>query len=87
MQAAGTNGVQHGLRRALIRPVAPDELQPLIQLQRDVAAQLNHNPERAAALLQAARLQLPQGASAAELGSWVVTASAILNLDEFLTGN
>lgn len=87
MQAAGTDGVQHGLRRALIRPVAPDELQPLIQLQRDVAAQLNHNPERAAALLQAARLQLPQGASAAELGSWVVTASAILNLDEFLTRN
>ncbi|MFM7040347.1 MAG: PSD1 and planctomycete cytochrome C domain-containing protein [Planctomycetaceae bacterium] len=87
MQAAGADGVQYGLRRALIRNVAPAELQPLIQLQRDVATQLNEHPERAAALLQAARLQLPQGASAAELGSWVVTASAILNLDEFLTRN
>jgi hypothetical protein len=87
MQAAGADGVQQGLRRALIRPVTSDELQPLKQLQRDVAAQLKDNPDRAAALLQAARLQLPPGVSAAELGSWVVTASAILNLDEFLTRN
>lgn len=87
MQAAGPGGVELGLRHALIRPVTATELQPLIQLQRDVAATLATSPERAAALLQSARLQSPPGVSAAELGSWIVTASAILNLDEFLTRN
>jgi hypothetical protein len=87
MQAAGTGGVELGLRHALIRPVTAAELQPLIQLQRDVAATLATSPERAAALLQSARLQSSPRVSAAELGSWIVTASAILNLDEFLTRN
>ncbi len=87
MQAAGTGGVELGLRHALIRPVTAAELQPLIQLQRNVAATLATSPERAAALLQSARLQSSPRVSAAELGSWIVTASAILNLDEFLTRN
>jgi len=87
MQAAGADGVELGLRQALIRPVTATEQQPLIQLQREVAAALAASPERAAALLQSARLQPPQGISAADLGSWIVTASAILNLDEFLTRN
>jgi hypothetical protein len=87
MQTSGPGGIEQGLRQALIRPVTADELQPLIQLQRDVAQMLAASPERATTLLQAARLQPPPGVSAAELGGWVVTASAILNLDEFLTRN
>ncbi|MFM7057978.1 MAG: PSD1 and planctomycete cytochrome C domain-containing protein [Planctomycetota bacterium] len=87
MQAAGPGGVEQGLRQALIRPVTVSELQPLLQLQRDVTEMLAASPERATALLQAARLQPPPDVSAAELGGFVVTASAILNLDEFLTRN
>lgn len=87
MQAAGTGGIEFGLRQTLIRPAAPAEQQPLISLQRDVATQLTSSPEQAAALLQAARIQPPPDVTDAEMAAWVVTASAILNLDEFLTRN
>lgn len=87
MQAAGDDAAAVGLRHALIRPVTSTELQPIIRLQQEVAGQLEADSTRAAALLSAARIQPPAGVSAAELGGWVVAASAILNLDEFLTRN
>jgi hypothetical protein len=87
MQAAGSNAAALGLRQALIRPVTDTELQPIVRLQQEVARQLEPDPQRAATLLSAARVQPPAGVSAAEMGGWVVAASAILNLDEFLTRN
>ncbi|MEY2724598.1 MAG: hypothetical protein RLZZ458_465, partial [Planctomycetota bacterium] len=87
MQAAGSKAAAMGLRQALIRPVTDTELQPIVRLQQEVARQLEPDPQRAATLLSAARVQPPAGVSAAEMGGWVVAASAILNLDEFLTRN
>ncbi|MEY3458948.1 MAG: hypothetical protein RL215_2105, partial [Planctomycetota bacterium] len=87
MQAAGPGGAILGLRRALIRPVLASEAEPLLKLQRDAARRLESDGQRASALLAAARVKAPAGVSEAELGGWVIAASAILNLDEFLTRN
>ncbi|RLS76974.1 MAG: DUF1553 domain-containing protein, partial [Planctomycetota bacterium] len=78
--------VAYGLRLALIRPLQPGEAAPLVRLQRDVQRQLVMSPEQAAALIKSARGEAG-GRDPAEFASWVVTANAILNLDEFLTRN
>ena len=78
--------VAYGLRLALIRPLQPGEAAPLVRLQRDVQRQLAMSPEQAAALIKSARGEAG-GRDPAEFAAWVVTANAILNLDEFLTRN
>ena len=78
--------VAHGLRLALIRPLQPGETEPLIRLQRDARRQLEKSPDQAAALVKSSRGD-PHDMDPAEFASWIVTANAILNLDEFLTRN
>ena len=41
-------------------------------------------PERAAALIEAARATVPDGLDAASFAARIVVANVILNLDEFL---
>lgn len=78
---------ERGLRLALIRPLRPGETKPLIVLQRDAQTAFEAAPAKAAALLKTARAEAPAGVSSAAFAAWVVTANAILNLDEFLNRN
>ncbi|OYW22661.1 MAG: hypothetical protein B7Z55_04375, partial [Planctomycetales bacterium 12-60-4] len=78
--------VARGLRLALIRPLRDGEITPLVRLQQDAQQTFAASPDQAAAFIQSSRggeTALPP----AEFASWIVTASAILNLDEFLTRN
>jgi hypothetical protein len=76
-----------GLRLALIRPLRKGEAAPLVALQKDAQKRFEAAPEKAAALLKSARATVPTGLSKPAFAAWVVTANAILNLDEFLTRN
>ena len=76
-----------GLRLALIRPLRTGEAAPLIALQRDAQKEFAAAPEKADVLLKSARAKVPKGISKAAFAAWIVTANAILNLDEFLTRN
>ncbi len=75
-----------GLRLALVRPIRDDEVTPLVRLQQETHAALANAPDDAAALIKTSRGDagtIPP----AEFAAWIVTASVILNLDEFLTRN
>lgn len=76
-----------GLRLALIRPLHEGETAPLVKLQQDAMAKFSADPTQAAALLQTSRVKAPEGCSDAAFAAWIVTANAILNLDEFLSRN
>ncbi len=74
-----------GLRLALIRPLRKGETAPLVALQKDAQKTFEATPEKADALLKSTRATAPKGISKPEFAAWIVTASAILNLDEFLS--
>ena len=76
-----------GLTLALLRPLRPGEAEPLVRLHRDALARFATDPASADALLAAAGAALPAGVTPADAAARVVVASAILNLDEFLTRN
>ncbi len=76
-----------GLRLALIRPLRAGEVAPLIALQKDAQNEFIAAPEKADALLKATRSSAPDGISKTAFAAWIITANAILNLDEFLTRN
>ncbi len=76
-----------GLRLALIRPLPKGEAAPLVTLQKDAQKAFEAAPEKADALLKSARATAPTGISKPAFAAWVVTANAILNLDEFLSRN
>lgn len=82
-----TSKATQGLRLALIREVAESESAPLLKLHQDTLEEFTASPEKAAALIQATRAELPKGVSAPEFASWIVVANTILNLDEYLTRN
>src|SRR5262245_3865841 len=82
-----TSRAARGLRLALIRPLRKGETAPLIALQKEAQKAFEAAPEKADALFKSARATEPKGVSKAAFAAWVVTASAILNLDEFLTRN
>jgi hypothetical protein len=86
---AGTldSRVARGLRLALIRPLRKGEAAPLIALQKDAQMTFEAAPEKADALLRSTRATVPNGISKPEFAAWIVTANAILNLDEFLNRN
>ncbi|MDZ4289296.1 MAG: DUF1553 domain-containing protein, partial [Prosthecobacter sp.] len=77
----------HGLHLALIRPIAKEENIPLVRLQQQMMADFQKDPAKAIALIQTTRGQLPSGMTAPDFAAWIITANAILNLDEFLTRN
>jgi hypothetical protein len=76
-----------GLTLALVRPLRTDEAAPIVRLMHGAHARFEADPAAAAALVAAARAKVPAGASPQDVASRVVAASAILNLDEFLTRN
>jgi hypothetical protein len=78
--------LQYGLRLALIRPIRFGEAEPLVKLQQDAEAEFTAVPEQAAVFVKSTRGD-PGAMPPAEFAAWIVTASAILNLDEFLTRN
>ena len=78
---------RRGLRLALIRPLRPGETVPLIALQKEAVRTFAAEPAKADKLIKAARANSPAGMSKTEFASWIVTANAILNLDEFLSRN
>lgn len=86
---AGTPNARlaRGIRLALIRPLRTGETMPLLYLQIEARKEFEAAPEKADALLKSARVIVPEGISKIEFAMWVVTANAILNLDEFLTRN
>lgn len=77
----------HGLRLALVRPLRSGEAAPLVALQRDTQKSFEAAPEKADALLKSARANVPTGISKPAFAAWIVTANAILNLDEILSRN
>ena len=81
------NRASRGLRLALIRTLREGEEDPLIQLKGDVRSAFETQPDDAAALIRSTRASVPAGMSASEFASWIVVASTIMNLDEFLTKN
>ncbi|MCB1078295.1 MAG: DUF1553 domain-containing protein, partial [Verrucomicrobiae bacterium] len=76
-----------GLRLALIRLVETEEAAPLLALQADAQREYEAAPAEAAELIRSTRGKGPDGMPDAEFAAWIVTANAILNLDEFLTRN
>lgn len=74
-----------GLRLAVIRPLRDREAAPLVRLQQAAQADFAAAPEKADSLLTATRATPPEGLSKPEFAAWIVTANAILNLDEVLT--
>jgi len=76
-----------GLRLALIRPLRKGEAAPLVALQKEAQMAFEAAPEKADALLKSVRATAPAGISKPAFAAWVVTANAILNLDEFLSRN
>ena len=87
-EADNTNSrTARGLRLALIRPLRDGETLPLIALQKEAEKTFTAAPDRANALLKSARAEAPPGMSKPVFAAWVVTANAIINLDEFLTRN
>jgi hypothetical protein len=77
----------HGLRLALIRPVTDSDIQPLSELFKDASAAYEADPKQANELIESARGKCPDNIPNHEYAAWIVTASAILNLDEFLSRN
>ncbi|MEQ1747814.1 MAG: DUF1553 domain-containing protein, partial [Prosthecobacter sp.] len=74
-----------GLQFALCRPVQESETKPLRALHSATLADFTKSPEMADELIRSTRGRLPAGAAAADFAAWIVTANAILNLDELLT--
>ena len=75
-----------GLRLALVRPLRDGETAPLVRLQRDAQTAFESAPEKADAIIKSSRANVGS-VKPTEFAAWIVTANAILNLDEFLTRN
>lgn len=87
MIASGKDPAVQGLQIALCRPVKAEEAKPLLALFADAEADFSKHPQNAADLIQTTRAKRPQGIAEPDFAAWIVTANAILNLDEFLTRN
>lgn len=74
-----------GLRLALIRPIAPEELVPLQKLYATTRRDLELSPNAAPSLVKSARGTVPPEVTEVDFATWIVIANTILNLDEFLT--
>ncbi|MCA9062913.1 MAG: PSD1 domain-containing protein [Planctomycetaceae bacterium] len=72
-------------RRALSRPIRPDESAILTHLLDQATAEYTASPEQAAKLLSVGEKQRPQGMSDVELAAWTTIARTILNLHETIT--
>lgn len=82
-----TARANRGLRLALIRPTRDGEAKTLLRLKQDAKAGFDVAPAKAGDLIKSTRAVVPDGMSDSEFAAWIVTANAILNLDEFLSRN
>lgn len=87
MITSGSEPATAGLQLALCRPVKNAEAKPLLALFADAKADFTEHQQQANDLIATTRSKLPQGIAAPDFAAWIVTANAILNLDEFLTRN
>lgn len=87
MIAAGSAPASQGLSRALCRPVLAHEAAPLLTLWTNTKAEFQEQPKQASEFIRHTRGQIPTGMTEPDFAAWIVTANAILNLDEFLTRN
>ena len=78
--------IELGLQFALLRPVRDGETKPLIELRKSVLESFQADPKAASDLTATSRAELA-GHEPPEAAAWIVIASTILNLDEFLTRN
>ncbi len=77
--------IRFGLQKALIRPIEADETKPLMNLLDQAKDIYEANPKEAEQLLQSSRAE-SNTTTTQELATWIIIASAILNLDEFYHG-
>ncbi|MCP4012299.1 MAG: DUF1553 domain-containing protein [Phycisphaeraceae bacterium] len=82
---AGSDGeLVRAVRLAIARRPDPREIDVLQRLLEAETQRFRDAPERAAALIEAARATVPDGLDAASFAARIVVANVILNLDEFL---
>ena len=82
---AGNDGeLVRAVRLAIARRPDPREIDVLQRLLETETQRFRDAPERAAALIEAARATVPDGLDAASFAARIVVANVILNLDEFL---
>ena len=82
---AGADGeLVRAVRLAIARVPDPRELDVLQRLLEAETRRFEAAPERAAALIAAARATVPDGLDASAFAARIVVANVILNLDEFL---
>ena len=79
--------IARGLQLALIRPAHPEELKLMMQLLQETEKDFTASPAKAEDLIKTTRAKVPTSMSKPAFAAWIVTASTILNLDEFLTRN
>jgi hypothetical protein len=85
--AADPARMERGLRLVLVRPARAGESAPLLRLRAEAEREFAADPKRADEYLASGRARVPDGVSRPAFAGWMVAASAILNLDEFLTRN
>jgi hypothetical protein len=74
-------------RRALSRPIRPEEIQVLEALYRKHLAEYRSTPDAAARLVHVGERPMPKELDVVELAAWTSVARTILNLHETITRN
>ena len=77
-------GIDHGMRRVLIRSPDPQEIERLSQLFESELAHYQQHPVEAKQMATS-YIDPPAGANLNRLAAWTVVANVILNMDETLT--
>ena len=83
-ETRGTGELDRALRLAIARRPDARELAVLEDLLDSETSRFRSEPDRAKALIEAARARVPEGLDAAAFAARIVVANVILNLDEFL---
>lgn len=83
---ADTARIELGLQLALLRPIREEETKPLIELKESILESFQADSKAAQDLIATCRVEV-DGQDPSAVATWIVIASAILNLDEFLTRN
>lgn len=76
--------IRTAFRLALSRQPSERELQRLLALQTEAAAEFRKDPQKAADMASNPIGPVPAGADPAELAAWTAVANVVLNLDELL---